>query len=270
MNKKRKQSISAMIKTKPFATQVYSHLKKIRFQELLWIFSELALTIWIATRFGLPQQSILILFITTIALTPMFFRYQLQWIKQEQAFFNLTDFLQQFIASFKSHPKIYAALLECEDITQHQLHKDVRFWIEGLEKGGYPQEHAKAFMSKYGHFTIGNMVHLMLAVENYGSFHYAEGFEIIQDDIEEWIEDTYAFKQEQIQTQRKIQILSLFSMGIAYMSHNMLFKSDMVSELGFYHTSLLLFFGLILLTLFFAQKMIAVPWIEKKELIWNA
>jgi len=182
------------------------------------------LTIWIATRFGLPQQSILILFITTIVLTPIFFRYQLQWIKQEQAFFNLTDFLQQFIASFKSHPKIYAALLECEDITQGQLRKDIRHWIEGLEKGGYPQEHAKAFMRKYGHFTIGNMVHLMLAVENYGSFHYAEGFEIIQDDIEEWIEDTYAFKQEQIQTQRKIQILSLFSMGIAYMSHNMLFK----------------------------------------------
>ena len=227
------------------------------------------LTIWVATRFGLPQRSIALLFISAVGLTPFFLSYQLQWIKQEHEFFNLTDFLQQFIASFKSHPKIYAALLECEDITQNQLKLDVRLWIEGLEKGGYPKEHATAFMAKYGHFTVGNMVHLMLAVENYGSFHYAEGFEIIQDDIEEWIEDTYAFKQEQIRTQRKIQLLALFAMGIAYMSHNMLFQSDMVSQLGFYHISLLVFFGLILVTLFFAQRMIAVPWIEKKEMIWG-
>jgi hypothetical protein len=109
----------------------------------------------------------------------------------------------------------------------------------------------------------------MLAVENYGTFNYIEGLEIIQDDIEDWIEDTTLFKFEQIRTRNRIQVLALFACGIAWMSHNMLFRTEMIETLNFYYFSLFVFLVLILLTLFFSQKLVSVPWIERNEKLWE-
>lgn len=204
-----------------------------------------------------------------ISLTPFFIHFQIRWNSEEKEFYQLTDFLQQFLASFKQHPKIYASLIECVDNTDGNLNKQLNHWIKGIETGGYPKQHAEEFIQSQSHFIISNLIHLMLAVENYGTFNYFEGLEIIQDDIEDWIEDTTIFKYEQIHTKNRIQILALFACGIALMSHNMLFKTDLISSMDFYYFSLFVFLLLILLTLFFSQKLISVPWIERSEKLWK-
>lgn len=217
----------------------------------------------------LPLSYSLILLMVGVGLTPWFIRYQLKWMSEERDFFMLTDFLQQLVATFKQHPKIYASLVECKDITQGRLQCDIMQWLNGLEAGGFPSEHAQRFIIAWPHFIVGNLVHLMVAVESFGTFNYAEGLEIIQDDIEDWIEDTYLYKQQQLSTRNRIQLLILFSLGIAYLCHNMLFKTDMIQELTLYHLSLFAFLLMDLLTLFFSQKSISGSWIEEREMIWK-
>lgn len=245
------------------------NIKHIQLHEMLWILLELMITLIFAFLFGLPWHYAFSLFLFSVFITPWFITYQVQWHAEEKSFFMLTDFLQQLIATFKQHPKIFASLNECRDITYGRLQVDVDVWISGLERGMNPKEQAQIFLQKWPHFIVGNLIHLMLAVENYGTFNYAEGLEIIQDDIEDWLEDTYLFKQQQVSTRFRIQLLSLVSLGIAWISHRMLFKTEIIETLDFYSFSLFIFMILILLTLFFAQKSISGAWIEPREMIWR-
>lgn len=235
----------------------------------LMIILELSVTVFFAFLFGLPIVYTLVLGGLALALTPWFIAHQLAWIHEEREFFMLTDFLQQLVATFKQHPKIYASLVECADITQGRLATDVKTWTDALEDGGFPKEHARRFIEAWPHFIVGNLVHLMLAVENFGTFNYGEGLEIIQDDIEDWIEDTYRFKQSQAATRNRIQLLTLASLVIAWMSHNMLGQTSMIDGLAFYHFSIFAFLAMDLLTFYFAQKSISAPWLENQEMIWK-
>lgn len=208
---------------------------------------------------------LILLVMFALLLSPFLIHYHMSWKKEEYEFYQLTDFLQQFLVSFKQHPKIYASLKECVNNTDGELKKKVLFWILKIENGGYPKDGAHGFILYQPHFIVSNLVYLMLAVENYGTFNYIEGLEIIQNDIEDWIEDTTLFKAEQNHTKNRIQILALFASGIAWMSHNMLFKTELIETMDFYYFSLFVFMVLILLTFFFSFKLISVPWIEKSE-----
>lgn len=219
--------------------------------------------------FDLELSYTFALFVLTLFLSPYFIRYQLRYAKEEAAFFELTDFLQQFVAAFKQHPKIYSSLLECEDISQGELHNHLKKWINSLEQGGYPKRHAKAFIEAYPHFIVGNLIHLMLAVEEFGASNYSDGLEIIQDDLEDWIEDTYTFKQTQMATKRRIEILALMALGIAYFSHSMLFRTHTIDTLSFYNLTVFLFLVLIVITLLMAHKALSQKWMDTQEMIWQ-
>jgi hypothetical protein len=245
-------------------------VKRIKFNDLILIFVQLGITILLGYLFGLPYQYLSILFLLSVLLTPFFIHFQISWNKEESEFYELTDFLQQFLVSFKQHPKIYASLLECSENTHNQLNEQIKHWIIGIETGGHPKQFADEFVRVQSHFIVSNLIHLMLAVEKYGTFNYHEGLEIIQDDIEDWIEDTTLFKGEQISTRNRIQILAVFACGIAWMSHNMLFRTELIETMDFYYFSLFVFLVLILLTLFFSQKIISVPWIERSEKLWES
>lgn len=249
----------------PYRTLNFRSLRK-----NLWVIVELAVTLIFSVLFGLTAMDTFALAMFALILSPWFFAFNVKAQAQQEEFFMLTDFLQQFIATFKHHPKIYASLHECKDITQGALHASIDRWIQALEKGGKPSEHADAFVMEWPHFIVGNLVHLMVAVEQFGTFNYSEGLEIIQDDLEDWIEDTYAFKHQQIQTRVRIELLAIASLGIAYFSHAMLFRTDMIESMTFYHHSVVLFLGLIVGTLFMAQKSMATPWMDHREMIWKA
>lgn len=240
------------------------------FQKNLWVIVELFTTLVFSFLFGLSSTDTLALALYALVLSPWFFYFNAKAQAQQEEYFMLTDFLQQFIATFKQHPKIYASLQECIDITHGSLQQSIQKWIHHLEKGEKPTESAEQFIKEWPHFIVGNLIHLMVSVEQFGTFNYSEGLEIIQDDLEDWIEDTYAFKHQQTQTRIRIELLSLTSLGIAYFSHAMLFKTEMIESMSFYHHSVVLFLGLIVFTLFMAQKSMATPWMDQKELIWKS
>lgn len=226
---------------------------------------ELLVIILVALGFKLPINYIGLLVILGLGLSPFFIQFNLCWKREERDFYQLTDFLQQFLVSFKQHPKIYSSLKECIDHTDGELRNQIVLWINEIENGGYPKIGAQKFIQYQSHFIVSNLIYLMLAVENYGTFNYIEGLEIIQNDIEDWIEDTTLFKSEQNKTKNRIQILALFACGIAWMSHNMLFQTNMIESMHFYYFSLFIFLVLILFTFFFSYKLISVPWIVRSE-----
>lgn len=229
------------------------------------IFVELVVIILVAIGFKLPVNYVGLLTIVAFILSPFFVQFNLKWNKEEKDFYQLTDFLQQFLVSFKQHPKIYSSLKECIENTDGELRNQINLWISEIENGGYPKVGAQKFIQYQSHFIVSNLIYLMLAVENYGTFNYIEGLEIIQNDIEDWIEDTTQFKSEQNKTKNRIQVLALFACGIAWMSHNMLFQTNLIETMDFYYFSLFIFLVLILFTFFFSYKLISVPWIVRSE-----
>jgi len=245
--------------------RIIDQIKIIKVSDIVLILIEVVIIIGIGFSFKLPINYLVLLVLFALILSPFLIRYHMSWKKEEYEFYQLTDFLQQFLVSFKQHPKIYASLRECLNNTEGELNKQVLLWIQKIEMGGYPKDGAHGFIHYQPHFIVSNLIYLMLAVENYGTFNYIEGLEIIQNDIEDWIEDTTLFKTEQNHTKNRIQILALFACGIAWMSHNMLFKTELIETMDFYYFSLFVFMVLILLTFFFSFKLISVPWIERSE-----
>ena len=235
----------------------------------LILFFEVSLVFIFSILFDLKIQSSFLLLMVSFVLSPWFIKFENIYNREEKEFFELTDFLQQFVAAFKQHPKIYASLYECKNMSTSALYHDVEEWLAALEEGGFPKEHAQVFIEKYPHFIVGNLVHLMLAIEHYGSFEYSEGLELIQDDLEDWIEDTYAFKQSQQSTKRSIELLSVLSLVIAFFSHSMLFKARNLELTGFYQLSLVAFLLMIMFTLLMAHKALSSAWIDQREMIWR-
>jgi len=240
-------------------------IKCIKLSDIFIILFQILIIILIAYSFRLPVNYISLLVVLGLLISPFFIQFRLSWSREERDFYQLTDFLQQFLVSFKQHPKIYSALKECLENTDGELRNQISLWIKEIENGGYPKQGAQKFLQYQSHFIVSNLIYLMLAVENYGTFNYIEGLEIIQNDIEDWIEDTTLFKSEQSRTKNRIQILALFACAIAWMSHNMLFQTDLIGTMNFYYFSLFVFLVLILFTLFFSYKLISVPWIVGSE-----
>jgi len=211
----------------------------------------------------------LVLFAFCIIISVKSYEYQSKWIAEEKAFFMLTDFLLQTITLFKHHPKLYSTLIESKQVTSDHLLKDIETWIYKMEEGYDLDRSANDFILKYPHFCVGNLVHMMKAAEVYGNQNTESGFNIIQDDIEDWVEDTYLFKQNQIQQRNRILILCGFSLVIALVSQNMIRQSSDIIATPLYQLSLFIFMALLLLTLLMAQKQLSRAWIEESELVWK-
>ncbi len=189
---------------------------------------------------------------------------------RETEFYMMIDFFQQVLALFKHHPKIYFSFTESQNLISGQLSKSVQQWVDDLEQGKSLNESASVFLQSYPHFVIGNLIHLMVAVELFGTSDYGLSLDIIQDDIEEWAEDTVMYKQMEKQQRNRIVLLSVFALIIAYFSQGMLTKTGLVAQMNLTDMALLIFILMIQITLALVQNLLSKPWIESSEEIWKA
>jgi len=188
---------------------------------------------------------------------------------QETEFYMLIDFFQQVLALFKHHPKIYFSFTESMNLISGCLGDCVKQWVSDLEQGKVLNESASVFLKSYPHFVIGNLVHLMVAVEMFGTHDYGLSLDIIQDDIEEWAEDTLMYKQMEKQQRNRIVLLSAFALIIAYFSQSMLKKTGLVAQMNLTDMALLVFILMIQITLAVVQNLLSQRWIESSEEIWK-
>lgn len=188
---------------------------------------------------------------------------------QETEFYMMIDFFQQVLALFKHHPKIYFSFTESQNLISGRLGNCVESWINDLKQGKELNDSAAVFLKSYPHFVVGNLVHLMVAVEMFGTHDYGLSLDIIQDDIEEWAEDTLMFKQMEKQQRNRIVLLSVFALIIAYFSQAMLKKTGLIEQMNLTDMSLLIFIMMIQITLAIVQNLLSKRWIESSEEIWK-
>jgi len=190
--------------------------------------------------------------------------------QQEIDFYMMIDFFQQVLALFKHHPKLYFSFTESQNLISGKLATSVEHWVQDLEQGRTLNDSATVFLQAYPHFVIGNLIHLMVAVELFGTQDYGLSLDIIQDDIEEWAEDTMMYKQMEKQQRNRIVLLSLFALIIAYFSQSMLMKTGLSTQVSLTDTALLIFMLMIQITLAMVQNLLSKRWIESSEEIWKA
>lgn len=245
-----------------------THLKLSAFY--LWHVGALIAVIGFGTMFDLRAAYILILCIAAFLQIPAALTWHAMYRDEEYRFFQLTSFLQQLVAVFKIHPKIYQALGECINQTDGALAKDVEAWISNLDHGTPAQQSCEDFLKNHPHFIVANLIRLMMFAEEYGGDKHVEGLEMIQDDIEDWIDDTVTLKQNQRGLRNRILMLCGMAMLIAMMSQNMLLKTGLAIDELFRETSVFIFLMAIQLTILMAQKVIASPWISDEEKLWRS
>lgn len=189
--------------------------------------------------------------------------------KQEEEFYMMVDFFQQVLALFKHHPKLYFSFTESINLTKGNLKKAIDIWVDDLQQGKSLNDSARCFLNSYPHFVIGNLIHLMVAVELFGTHDYGLSLDIIQDDIEEWAEDTILYKQMEKQQRNRIVLLSFFSLIIAYFSQSMLQKTGLQTQMALTNLALLIFLVMIEITIAVVQHLLSAQWIERSEEIWR-
>lgn len=218
---------------------------------------------------GLSLLNHMIIMISAFGLGVWFSITEKMYKRQETDFYMMIDFFQQVLALFKHHPKIYFSFTESQDLIKGHLKESVLTWINDLEQGKDLNHSALFFLKSYPHFVIGNLIHLMVAVELFGTHDYGLSLDIIQDDIEEWAEDTLLFKQMEKQQRNRIILLSLFALMIAYFSQSMLKKTGLQAQMNLTDMALLVFLLMIQITVAVVQNLLSKRWIEDREEIWK-
>lgn len=180
------------------------------------------------------------------------------------------DFYQQVLALFKHHPKILMAFTESQHLAQGAFAQDLHGWIDDLREGRSLGQSARTFLEHHPHFVVGNLIQLMVAVELHGTRDYGLSLDIIQDDLEEWIEDTVLVKQQERQQRNRIAILCGFSLIIAYISQGMLASSGLGDATAVTQGAMVIFLGMIQATLAASQAILAHRWIEPSEEVWRS
>lgn len=207
-------------------------------------------------------------FIMFACLSTFIFPYILLWLffhsYQEKVFNQFTMFLQTFIAVYKLNPKTYPTLCECEKICEGEILDLIHRMKDTLMEEGQIEHCMQVLLDYQPHFIVHNFVTLIITIENHGGI-YVEGLDLIQDDIDDWIEDIYSYKKVQTSTKNKMLGLCLLSVGIAFLSKNML--SDLYFNMNseIYQIAIFIFISTLLFTIFMAHRIFSKSWFEKEE-----
>lgn len=231
---------------------------------LLSNFIFLTLLFFIGIQFEVRIESILLLSLLLILMMPHILIWLMFHAYQEKLFNSFTMFLQTFIAVFKITPKTYPALCECEKICEGEILDLIQSMKAVLMEAGTIESAMHMLCEYQPHFIVHNLATLILTIENHGG-SYCDGLDLIQDDIDDWIEDIYSYKKKQTSTKNKMMGLCLLSTGIAFLSKNMLNGIPFDSQHEIYQIFILLFLLCLLFTVFMAHRIFSQSWFEKEE-----
>ena len=217
--------------------------------------------------FEVRFESILVVLVLSSMLLPMLYLWISYHSYQEKVFNDFTMFLQNFIALFKLNPKTFHVLGECYKLVDGELAISVKLMMETLETGGNIKKCFKELTKINSHFIVFNLCSLVSTIENHGGTQFLDGLDLIQDDIDDWIEDTYTFKKAQVSLKNRMIGLCALSTIIAIFAKNMLGEIEFNTEGNLYQIAILIFLITLLVTLTMAHRTISQPWVEEEECI---
>jgi hypothetical protein len=223
----------------------------------------------ISLLFYLPSDHTIALVSLCLVSYPMVALWQAQHVYHANEFEQITSFLQHFIAHFKSHSKVLLALKQSREFASGELVKLVDQAIAELNLHGDASKAFRIISNRYPHFIVVNIETWIAAAELYGVDDCKDAVELLEDDIDDWIEDTHLYVQSLHQMKVKILVLTGLSVVIALFNQNMLKSFMDLSEKVMYHNVIFIFLIIILFTILMVFRFVKESWIAKGECLWK-
>lgn len=223
----------------------------------------------ICLQFEIALLSFLLLCILSLMLAPFILLWMATHRYHEHQFNDLTMLLQHMIALFKNSPKLYQTLKESRQYVSQQLRSEIDECMKILEESGDVHASLAYFLNLHPHFIVSNLFHLIETVELEGGELYDDGLDMIQEDIDDWIEDTYLFKQSQMKMKNRMLALSAMSLLIAFFAKNMMIEIQFDATSTLYQIAIFMFMVALLITITLAHQPLNQTWIDSSECIWN-
>ena len=209
------------------------------FQHIALILLVMAVVFCFFQLFSLRLVYQMPLYLITVFLLPDMLFCILAQRMEEQRFRDMTLFLQHLIALFRQYQKVYQAMRECGAYVSIDFQKRIAQCVAALDRGCSLQDACMLLYEDHPHFIIHHTFMCMETLEAQGGDLKEQGLDLILEDIDDWIEDTYAYKQEQLSSKNRILILCVMSAVIAFLAKNMLrqLETELVCDGILFHLS---------------------------------
>ena len=166
---------------------------------------------------------------------------------------------------FKTYPKIYPTLIEIENTVSGQLNSLVNNSIENIKNGHSSFDSLNAITIVYPHFIIHNLHSLAYSIEQYGTTEYYEALDLIQDDVDDWVEDVAAYNYNKNKIITKLTVLIIFALFICFMALKMILSIDIEISVINYQISIFIFCLVQIITYVTSISVLNSKWIESSE-----
>lgn len=218
-----------------------------------------------ALYFQMQWGLFLVLCFSLLVLLPMWFLWQYEYLYEERLFKEFTMVVQQMASSFKINPKVAAVCKEVRVFCHGDLQMQIDKCLWHMEQGNGLEIALQPLRSNYSFFVLHNLLTLMSAVEMFGARQFQEGLDLIQDDLDDVIEDTYLSQQEVMQIKGRVYILNLLALIIGVLSKQMLGGLFSFQDHLLYQIALFIFTVTLIVSMLIVQLAMRHTWI-----VWEA
>lgn len=225
----------------------------------------LLILIFLALMIHLHILYITILVFIFILISPLIIHWNFINFKNISDYQNLCIYLSQFILIFKNNHKIISTLYEMQDTMDKNTNQLINKMIFAIESGSDNQSALGIIGQVYPHFILHNLHSLVTSVEKYGSDNYYYALNLIQDDVDDWLEDLDTYFNLKRSLVRKINLLIAFAYLISFIAVKMLFSVSLDMNNFLYQKAIFTFFVIELMTYLFAQSLYNDNFIHKGE-----
>lgn len=234
---------------------------------LFIIFNILALGLLVSTLFHLKIINALMVAGLMITFFPLIILHFLREKYYELEFNQLNYYLQQLIIIFKEQPKILYCLKTISPTLIDPLQTLSNQAVKLIEQQGDLLAGLTTIEQVYSHFILINLHRLMLNVEQYGSLNYDLGLSILQDDLDDWSESVYRFKQQQRSFIFKVYALVGLSLVISFFGITIFSQLPLALNGQLYQTGILALLMINLGTIFCTTLTLGKSWIDQDEVL---
>lgn len=217
--------------------------------------------------FKLNLMFTITLIIVSLFLIPLIILWELNFSKEEFEFNNLVNYLNQFIMVFKSYPKIFSTLTEIENTISGDLNLLINESINDIKNGQRTLDSLTSITKKYPHFIVHNLHSLVFSIEQYGNKDYFDALDLIQDDIDDWVDDVINYNYSKKRIIGKVVFLIGFALVICFMAIRMLFSIDLKVSGITYQVAILVFCLIQIITYVMSVSLLNNKWIEPSEVL---
>ncbi|HBS91715.1 MAG TPA: hypothetical protein DEA51_04515 [Erysipelotrichaceae bacterium] len=240
----------------------YSAFMTPQYQSFVIHYIVLSLSILaLTTMFHLSVKHMILLLIISWCGLPLVLLYQLKYRFYANEFHQCTQFLQHFLAHFKTHQKVFLAYSESKSYVDERLLPIVESMIEVIEQKGDVLSSFQVFYDLYPHFIVKNIQTFVSSCEMFGSLGSHDAIELLEDDIDDWIEDTMIWIEERKRMKQRMILLCLMSCVIALLNQSMLTSFFDLTLFDIYHHVITAFLLVVFVTILVAFRLLSSRWI---------